>query len=147
MSRIRIHWEPRSRPLTPVAAAARGACGRALARKLLDWPAGRLLELKGVAGPGMIIVLGEEALLPWAAGIRYLGRDTEAAALLLPTNLQPSVPVPLLERAILASQSTNDRINLLPLAVLPDPPAIAAVGSARPIAREILEAWLEGEDQ
>jgi hypothetical protein len=146
MSRIRIHWEPRPRPLKPVAAAARGACSRALARKLLGWPAGRLLELKGVAGPGMIIILGDEARLPWAAGIHYLGRDSEAAALLLPTNIQPSVPVALLERAILASSSTNKLINLLPLAVLPDPPAVAPIGSARPVSHDLLEAWLEGEN-
>jgi hypothetical protein len=111
----------------------------------MGWPGERLLELKGVAGPGLIIVLGEESALPWVEGICYLGKDSEAAALLLPTNLQPSVPVPLLERAILASQSIRDQVNLMPLAVLPDPPAIAAAGSARPVERELLEAWLEGE--
>jgi hypothetical protein len=113
----------------------------------MGWTDGRLLELKGVAGPGVIIVLGEETLLPWVPGICYLGKDTEAAALLLPTNLEPSVPVPLLERAILAGASTRKQINLLPLAVLPDPPAIAAAGPARPVARELLEAWLESEDR
>jgi len=133
--------------LKPVAAAARGICGRAVARKLLGWTDQRLSELSGVTGQGLIIVLGEEALLPWVPGICYLGRDSEDGALLLPTNIQPSVPVQLLERAILASQSTQGRINLLPLAVFPDPPAIASAGSARPVSRQLLEAWLESENR
>jgi hypothetical protein len=47
----------------------------------------------------------DSAPLPWADGVRYLGRDTDVAGaaptpLLVPTDLAPTVPVALLYRAV-----------------------------------------------
>ena len=135
--RIAIIWRPRASPLTPVAVAARGDVARALARRLLALDDDALSALRGVAGADVLLVAGTD--LPWVDGVLYLGRDPAAAALLLPTALEPSVPAHFLERALEA------RFGAGPLAVLPDPPAVVAAGAVRPIARETLAAWLDEE--
>src|SRR2546421_12248969 len=96
---IRVTWRSRQSPLTPVAVAAQGEAARLLAGRLLARDDADLARLQGVAGPGLLVISGEEGALPWVDGAIYLGRDTEASALLLPTTLEPSVPLPLLERA------------------------------------------------
>jgi len=143
MAGIQICWRPRQTPLRPVGAAARASAGRMLAKKLLGWPDERLAELQGVAGTGLIIVLGGEPALPWVDGICYLGRDDAAPSLLLPTSPQPSVPISLLERAVIAHVRDSASRTGLPLAILAAPPPIACVAGARVISRDFLQIWLE----
>ena len=58
-----------------------------------------------------------------------LGRDPSAPSLLLPTALEPDVPLPLFERAVVALA----RGATAPIVVLVDPPALVCAGAARPI--------------
>ncbi|MFS8071489.1 MAG: hypothetical protein ACMG6S_34395, partial [Byssovorax sp.] len=98
-----------------------------------------LARLTGVAGPSLLIALGDGDALPWVDGVVYLGRDPRAPSLLVPTALAPNVPVALLERALLGR---GEALAAL-LAVLVDPPALVGVGAARPIERAALTAWIE----
>jgi hypothetical protein len=119
--------------------AATGEVARALARKLLAREDGALARLRGVAGPELLVLLGEAEALPWVDGVVYLGRDEQAPSLLLPSNRAPAVPPALLERALLARAGAGDA----PLAVLLDPPRLVPTGSARTVARERLSGWLD----
>ncbi|HYM00395.1 MAG TPA: hypothetical protein VEZ90_15685 [Blastocatellia bacterium] len=153
---MRIRWDARETPLVPCGAWASGQAARRLAHRLLAFDDQHLGKLSGLARTPMnisednvsedslserhalLIVIGEEQALPWVDGVRYLGRDELAPSLLLPTNLKPSVPLPVFERALLdrASRSRAD----LPLLVIPEPPSICWAGRARPIVRETLIA-------
>jgi MoxR-vWA-beta-propeller ternary system domain bpX5 len=136
-----VAWRPRPVPLEPVGVAARGESARALARRLLARGDETLSRLSGVAGPDLIILLGDATALPWVEGATYLGRDAQAPSLLLPTNREPAVPVPLLERALLIRAS---RLHAEPpLAVLLDPPLLASTLEARPLIRSQIQTWLE----
>lgn len=139
-----VAWRPRPVPLDPVGVAARGEAARTLAKRLLarwDRDGEVLSRLSGVAGPDLIILLGDAAVLPWVEGAAYLGRDTHAPSLLLPTNREPAVPLPLLERALLIRAS---RLHAEPpLAVLLDPPLLASTIEARPLVRAQIQTWLE----
>ncbi len=135
---ILVSWQPRTAPLDPVAVAARGRAARALARRLLLCDDDALARLHGTAAPDLLVVLGDAADLPWVDGAVYLGKDAAAPALLLPTTREPSVPLPLLERAF-----ARAGVAAPPLAVLLDPPLLASTESARPILRSTLEGWLQ----
>jgi hypothetical protein len=54
----------------------------------------------------------------------------------LPTNVEPSVPAALLQRALALNG---------PCALLLDPPSIVPLSEARTIARESLIKWLEAD--
>jgi hypothetical protein len=136
--RIPVAFRPRAEPLAPLAAAARGPAALALAARLLARDDAALEALHGVSGPGLLVVVGDRERLPWVDGVVYLGRDPAAPSLLLPTALEPDVPAPLLERAVLA----RGRLAA-PIALLIDPPALVAAGGARPIRRAELSAWAE----
>ncbi|MGH9765339.1 MAG: hypothetical protein ACREDR_09505 [Blastocatellia bacterium] len=138
---MRIAWEARATPLVPAGAWALGAAAENLARRLLALDDQHFASLAGLArieDRGLLIILGEEAFLPWVDGICYLGRDEQAPSLLLPTNFVPTAPLPLLERALLQRASASK--GNPPLVVIPDPPSICWAGNARPFAREVLSA-------
>lgn len=136
-----VAWRPRPVPLDPVGMAARGDAARVLARRLLARDDEALARLSGVAGRDLLILLGDTSLLPWVEGVFYLGRDAHAPSLLLPTNRQPAVPLPLLERALLARAV---RMSVEPpLAVLLDPPLLASALEARPLVRRRLQIWAQ----
>ena len=141
--RIPLSWRSRSAPLEPVGMAARGETARALARRLLARDDDALARLSGVAGPELLVVLGVAAELPWVDGAVYLGRDSDAPALLLPTTREPSVPPVLAERALIARAQVLNAAP--PLAVLLDPPLLASIQTARPILRATLQSWLDGK--
>src|SRR5262245_15643876 len=102
VSTIPVTWQSRDHPLAAVAVAARGHAAIALARRLLELDAESLASLKGVSGGEFIIVIGDEESLPWVDGVIYLGRDSKAPSLLIPTTLTTSIPLALLERALAA---------------------------------------------
>lgn len=138
---VPIAWRPRSAPLEPVGMAARGEAARALVRRLLARSDAELAKLTGVAGEDLIVLLGDSALLPWVEGASYLGRDARAPSLLLPTNREPTVPLPLVERSLIARAGRLQAEP--PLAVLLDPPLLASVLEARPLVRRRLGLLLQ----
>ena len=140
---VPIAWRPRSAPLEPVGMAARGEAARALARRLLARSDEELARLTGVAGQDLVLILGDAALLPWVEGAAYLGRDARAPSLLLPTNREPTVPLPLVERALLARAGLARAEP--PLAVLLDPPLLASILEARSLVRRRLGLVLQEE--
>jgi hypothetical protein len=99
--RFSVVWRPRLRPLKPVGVFARGPAARALAERLLARDDAALARLRGVAGDGLLALLGAGGDLPWTDGVSYLGRDPEAPLLLLPTTQEPAIHPRLLERALL----------------------------------------------
>jgi hypothetical protein len=137
---LAVEWLPREPPLEPTAVAARGAAARALAARLLEEPDEALSTLRGVAGPDLILLIGETDSLPWADGVVYLGKDPSAPSLLLPTTLRHSVPGSLFEQA-LRSQFPS---LATPIAVLPGGQQIVPVAEARTVDRPTLLAWSEG---
>jgi len=137
-----LRLRPRAEPLAPCAAAAEGAAAAALVRALLRRDDAALAGLSGVAAPGLLVVTGPAEALPWADGVRYLGRDPAAPALLLPTALEPEAPAALVERALLAAAGPADRVAA-PFAVLDGPLRLVPLGEARPLDRSALLAWLE----
>jgi hypothetical protein len=139
--KLSFTWQPRSIPLTPAAVGAEGDVARLLARRLLIRDDEALAQLSGVAGPELILLLGPEVILPWVDGAFYLGRDVGAPTLLLPTTLEPSVPLLLLERAL--RRQTPELSP--PLAVLPAARQVVSLAAARTVVRETLTRWLEGK--
>lgn len=131
-------WRPRRTPLDPVGVAARGEAARALARRLLAREDEALARLNGAAAPELLIVLGDSAELPWVDGAVYLGRDAAAPSLLLPTTREPSVPLPLVERACSRTVEAPP-----PFALLLDPPLLTSLQAARPVLRTTLQSWLD----
>jgi hypothetical protein len=138
MREFALQWRPRAEPLAPSAAAAWGPAAVALARRVLARDDEALARLSGVAGEEVLVLLGEPEALPWADGVLYLGRDPQAQTLLVPTNQEPSVPLPLVERAVRARWPEAG-----PCALLPAPGVLVPVGQARQLARDVLAAWVE----
>jgi hypothetical protein len=117
---------------------ASGEVALRLAERLLRFSDADLASLRGVGGPGLLLVLGPRECLPWADGVAYLGRDVRAPSLLVSAILEPSVPVDVLERALLGRLARP----ALPIAVLLGPPRLVPTGTARPVDRETLASWL-----
>jgi hypothetical protein len=139
---FRVAWRPRATPLELVGVMAPGAAAQRLALRLLRNTDEQLACLRGVAGTEMLVVVGAASTLPWVDGVTYLGRDERAPALLLPTHLEPDVALPLLESALLRLCAPR---LLPPVAVLPAPARLVALGGARPLERALLESWLAGQ--
>jgi hypothetical protein len=109
-----------------------------LAHRLLREP-DSLSHYKAVAGPDLLVVLGEAKHLPWVDSVVYLGHDAQTPSLLFPTNLEPSVPAALLERSLAIVHHQSG-----PCALLLDPPSIVPLAEARTVAQTSLIKWLEG---
>lgn len=135
---LTVAFAPRDPPLVPEAAAAVGPAARKLGERLLAMEEERLSRLRGLAGPDLLLILGEAESLPWVDEIAYLGRDASAPRLLLPTALCPDVPVSLFERALLARLSGRPG----PFAVLAGPRRVVDTAAARRLERPLLEAWV-----
>lgn len=135
---IAVTWRPRFTPLAALGIAARASAATRLAHRLLQEPVETLWQFKGVGGPGILVVLGPEELLPWVSDGVYLGRDAQSPSLLLPTTLEPSVPLSLLERSLTTHNPGPSALLLNPLSLVP-------LTEARPIARKTLIKWLEAD--
>jgi hypothetical protein len=141
MSRIvPVAWRARHVPLAPAAVAALGAPAHRLVARLLASDDATLARLRGVCRRGssaLVVVLGEPGDLPWSPGVLYLGRDRRAPGLLVPTVLEPDVPLELVERA------TVRRVHeaASPFAILPEAATIVPCGRALPLDREHLAAF------
>jgi hypothetical protein len=99
-----------------------------------------LSHYKAVGASGLLLLLGEEKLLPWVDGVVYLGHDSQTPSLLFPTNLKPSVPSALLERSLAATHQHTG-----PCALLLEPPVVVPLAEARTLARSSLVKWLEAD--
>jgi hypothetical protein len=131
-----LRWTPRAEPLAPEAALGFDGAAEALARRLARAGDEALARLRGVAGDGVVAVLGVADDLPWVDGVEYVGRAPGAPSLLLPTQVAPSVPAALLERAVVA------RAGAAPIAVSAARRRLVSLAGARPIDRVRLAAWL-----
>ncbi|MBJ6764583.1 hypothetical protein JGU66_27765 [Myxococcaceae bacterium JPH2] len=132
-----LRWLPRPIPLKPIAVAGVGPVALALKRRVLEASDAQLARWSGVAGEGVLVLLGEAETLPWVDGALYLGRDPVAPSLLLPCAVRPDAPLPLWERAWVARMPKGST----PLAVLPEGQRLVPVGPARVVHRATLEAW------
>lgn len=134
-----VTWSDREPPLVACAVAAQGSVAKELANRLLHLDDAALLRLAGVAGPNTIVLLGDEADLPWVDGVLYLGRDPLAPSLLLPTRMEPLVPTAnLLERAMKGRFETLSP----PLAILPETLTVISCNKALRLRRDRIEAFL-----
>ena len=143
---LKIEWTPREIPLTPTACAGIGEAGIRLARRLLRLSDAELAQYQGGAGSGVLIVVGDADILPWTDGILYLGRDSAAPGLLLPTALAPGLagfPLALFEVALRHSYPQLPP----PLAVFPAHRRIVSLSEARPIDRQSLQKWLDDAER
>lgn len=118
----------------PCAAVASDSLAHALAQRLLAYDDQRLAQLRGVAGSNILVLLGVNEYLPWLPNMQYLGVIDEAPRLLLPTELEPNVPVALLQQALLQQPSQ--------LAILPSSKQLIAVEHAQVIDKNHLQHWL-----
>jgi hypothetical protein len=125
----------RAEPLAPCAALALDGAAPTLAERLLRFEDERLVRLRGVAGANFLLVTGAGEDLPWCEGIRYLGRDAEAPALLVPTAVTLDVPLALFERAIRRRLESLRQAEFPPWAISFAPELVIATGAAQPIAR------------
>lgn len=137
--RARPEWVPRAVPRAPVAVVALDGCRGALLSALLHLDEERFGRLRGVVGARAVAVLGAEDDLPWFDGALWLGRDEEAPSLLLPTTLDPAVPVALLARAVDEERGRRP----LPVALLPSARALLSLGRAQPLDVEAVKGHLE----
>jgi hypothetical protein len=146
MRKITVAFEPRVEPLEPVAAIGSGPVARSLASRLLRYDEAELRRLRGVAGPTDLIVFGAGTELPWVDGIVYLGRDSAAPSLLVPTTSRPRAPMDVVDRAIRrranAVLQRGDR-KVSPVVILLNSRRILTFAEALPLEPRELEAWLE----
>ncbi|MGW7333414.1 bpX5 domain-containing protein [Streptomyces sp. NPDC054840] len=123
---VPLRWERREPPLPTVAVLAVGDAVPGLAAAALERIRdGARLGVLADDGPSLpaadrvLLVLGAEADLPWADGVRYLGRD---AGLLVPTTARPVPAAALWRRAVGAAEGRL--CVLVPgRALVADPPA------------------------
>ena len=140
---ISVVWQTRDDALQPLAVGAFGGAARVLVRRCLARDDEVLALLRGVAvEKGGVIFSGDAEQLPWADGARYFGRDDAAPSLLLPTTLQPDVPLSLFESA-LHRQVGVSSASAPPLLVWPEQKLVASLCDARPVVRARLLEWLD----
>jgi hypothetical protein len=137
---MKLAWRPREEPLSPEALIATGDARLSVIRRLLELDDVALEKMSGVDGEGVIVVIGPD--LPWADGVRYLGRDAAARSLLLPTNQRPNIPLDLFERSI-GALAAKSGFGAGPWAVSGDPLLVVPLASVRQIDRERLRGRLE----
>jgi hypothetical protein len=135
---VDITFAPRAGSLDPVAVIATGPVARALAHRLLRLADADLTALRGVAGEGLIALMGGAATLPWVDGVVYLGCDADAPRLLLPTTLRPTVAADVFERAI----ARHAGRHASPWAILAAPPRVIPLADALPVERAHVLRWL-----
>lgn len=134
---IKIEWQNRNAALEPRALIAFNNAAISLAEKLLTFDDELLRSFQAVGGKQMILLAGTSENLPWTNGTIYLGRDARMPAALLPTTLEPNIPLELFELALKARFE-----RLAPFAVLPG--KIVPFGAAKTLSRVTLEIWLAG---
>jgi hypothetical protein len=141
--RVSLRFRSRSEPLNASAVLALDLVAERLLRRLVGFDAQRLSKLEGLRTARAVLVTGAMDDLPWVDGVAYLGRDTDAPSLLLPTVVRPDVHLSLFERA-LASHGNGalSGTSTKRWAVSFEPPLLLAASSTRTLDREMIEHWL-----
>lgn len=132
---LQVSWQNRLDALEPVALVAFDQAAIELAHKLLSLDDEKLRALQGVSAAKTLFVAGAAAALPWANAVVYLGKDSRAPLILLPTTRIPDVPLDLFERALIAQFPDKS-----PFAVVEN--KIVQIGEMRPVARAVVQRWL-----
>lgn len=97
---MRLEWCPRALPLPACGAFAHGPSVPALARALAELPLLQQSRLQRIDQDDVgLLILGAAEDLPWSEGVRFLGAVEGSPQLLLPTLMQPNLPLDLLIRA------------------------------------------------
>jgi hypothetical protein len=136
---IDVIWSPREFALAPQAVAAcNSVLAKAMAAKLLKRNDDELRTLQCVAGSSVLFVIGDESDLPWLDGVVYIGQERNST-IYVPTMLQASAPLPLLERALLSANPTL----MPPIAVLPNASLVLSLAKPFIADRQKLESLME----
>lgn len=133
---LQINWQNRLDPLEATALVATRDAAIRLARKLLSFDDEKLNLLHGVSANDLLLIAGKAEHLPWVNGVIYLGKDSLAPSILLPTTVRPNIPIDLFEVTLL-----NQFPDQLPFAAIEN--RIVQTGQMRPITRKILQDWVE----
>ncbi|WP_394836684.1 hypothetical protein LVJ94_07225 [Pendulispora rubella] len=136
---IAVTFSARGDPLEPVGVVGVGPAALALARRVLAEDDAALAAWRGVVAQDAVFLLGAGDTLPWVDGAHYLGQDPAAPRILLPTTHRPNVPLEAFERALLRHAASLAP----PLAILLEPRCVVSLAEARPLARELVQKWLE----
>ncbi len=137
---LALHWQERGQALRPAGLVAPRTLACTLLAGLAQRDAADLQGLSVVATSAMLVLLGEEAKLPWFDGVRYCAPAPDANGLWLPTGRVPGLPADLLYEAL------RRRTGQAQLLLWPEPaPAIVlGLDDALPLQPKVLD-WLTGE--
>lgn len=134
-----LTWAARAASAPPPAGlVAQGSVARQLMRRLLDLPDAQLQALSVVATRDMLVLLGEEAALPWADGVRYCAPHAAMPGLWLPTHVLPDLPLDLAITRLIALGAS------VPFLWWNAPELVLPLGASEVLNRERL-LWLIGE--
>lgn len=84
-------WQDVTTAPAPRAAVAWTAARQAILDRLQQYAPDDLEQLTLVITPDCWVIIGEQALLPWAQGVQYAAPSTDAAELWLPTHSHPDI--------------------------------------------------------
>ncbi len=126
---LEIKWQNRFDSLAPLALIAFDGVARRLKDKLLSFEDEKLSAWQGVFAEDLLFVAGAE--LPWTNGVIYLGKDTRATSIFVPTNLRPNAPFDLFEKNLLRRFAAQKPFAVVGSRIIP-------VGKMRPISRKVL---------
>ena len=132
---VEIEWVRRTNPLEPSGLWATGGPATQIARRLVRASDEQLSALVGVAGADTLVITGPGPSLPWADGVRYLGRAPDAPSLLMTTTVAPALPSALVLRAL-------RRAGYAGLLAIIDPHTLVPLADALPLDRAAIEGWL-----
>ncbi|UOD27956.1 hypothetical protein INH39_21040 [Massilia violaceinigra] len=137
MAALSWHLRPDAAP-APHGQVAQGAVIGALLARLAALDDAQRALLRAVAAPGILVLLGPGAALPWVDGARYCAPDPLQRMLWLPTDVQPQAPLDL----VLANLSA--RGASLPFLLWDAPQLVLPLGRPLALDRAGL-AWLTRE--
>ena len=120
---IRPAWRDRDVLLRAAAVVAHEPASRGLVRSAQSRISAGA-SLSAASGCDYVVIIGDEADLPWSDGAVYLGWE---AAVLVPTTQEPTPRTALIAEAARRGAGTHDLVIVLPQTVLHTP-------SPRPIA-------------
>lgn len=137
---LHFTWREREQALRPAGLVAPRLLARALLAGLAQRDADALQGLSAVATSSMLVLLGEEAKLPWLDGVRYCAPAPEASGLWLPTGRAPALPPDLVHEA-LRQRTGQSQLLLWPE---PAPAVVLGLDGALPLQQKVLD-WLARE--
>lgn len=92
---LAVEWQLRGKALTASAVVGVGSIANTLAHRLIQDPEHLC---KGIITNDLLLVEGAANELPWVEGALYLGEDSKAPSLFMPTTLCPDKPIALVQR-------------------------------------------------